>query len=195
MNRKKSLCFLIGGVLLIAAGLLLTLYNLWDARRAEREAEAAVQQLERFIPAAEDGVDLPADGDMPEVRVDGQLYIGTLEIPSQQLVLPVISEWSYPNLRIAPCRYQGSAYTDDLILAAHNYSTHFGGLSALVPGDEVRFTDMNGNVFCYAVQETVTLQPTALEAMTAGDWDLTLFTCTYGGQSRVTVRCQRLETE
>ena len=25
--------------------------------------------------------------------------------------------------------------------------------------------------------------------MTSGDWDLTLFTCTYGGQERYTVRC------
>jgi sortase A len=25
--------------------------------------------------------------------------------------------------------------------------------------------------------------------MESGDWDLTLFTCTTGGQSRITVRC------
>ena len=34
---------------------------------------------------------------------------------------------------------------------------------------------------------------TAVEEMTAGEYDLTLFTCTYGGQSRVTVRCDREE--
>ena len=34
-----------------------------------------------------------------------------------------------------------------------------------------------------------TLAPTAVDEMTGGDWDLTLFTCTYSGQARVTVRC------
>ena len=36
------------------------------------------------------------------------------------------------------------------------------------------------------------LQPTAVEEMTAGEFDLTLFTCTYGGKSRVTVRYDRV---
>ena len=35
------------------------------------------------------------------------------------------------------------------------------------------------------------LSPDAIEEMTAGDFDLTLFTCTYGGQSRVTVYCNK----
>ena len=35
------------------------------------------------------------------------------------------------------------------------------------------------------------LQPTAVEEMTSGDYDLTLFTCTYGGATRFTVRCLR----
>lgn len=29
--------------------------------------------------------------------------------------------------------------------------------------------------------------------MTDAHWDLTLFTCTYGGKSRVTVRCTRAD--
>lgn len=48
---------------------------------------------------------------------------------------------------------------------------------------------MDGNIFAYKVIEVETLQPTAIEEMTIGGWDLTLFTCTVGGASRVTVRC------
>ena len=40
---------------------------------------------------------------------------------------------------------------------------------------------------------TVTLPETAVEEMRAGEWDLTLFTCTYDGRARVTVRCIRTE--
>jgi sortase A len=35
------------------------------------------------------------------------------------------------------------------------------------------------------------LRPTAVEEMISGDWDLTLFTCTIGGATRVTIRCEK----
>ena len=52
---------------------------------------------------------------------------------------------------------------------------------------------MDGNVFTYRMVEQETLPPTAMDAMESGEWDLTLFTCTMGGQSRVTVRFEREE--
>ena len=126
---------------------------------------------------------------MPVQEIDGEGYIGILQIPDLALELPIIGEWSYPRLRTAPCRYVGSAYTHDLIIAAHNYASHFGGLVSLAQGSEVIFTDMDGNRFIYAVSGTEQLPGTAIEEMESGDWDLTLFTCTIGGAARVTVRC------
>jgi sortase A len=104
-----------------------------------------------------------------------------------------MSEWSYPNLRISPCRYTGSAYKNNLIIAAHNYESHFGNLKYLNAGDEITFTDVDGNVFNYVVAEIEQLNPTAIEQMESGDWALTLFTCTIGGSYRVTVRCDLAE--
>ena len=60
-------------------------------------------------------------------------------------------------------------------------------------GDELSFTDADGNVFYYTVDEIETLSPFATEEMTSSGWDLTLFTCTVGGASRVTVRCEKVE--
>ena len=71
--------------------------------------------------------------------------------------------------------------------------SHFARLSALEQGDTVVFTDMDGIVTVYRVVGQDVLAPTAVEEMIAGDFDLTLFTCTYGGQSRVTVYCDRAE--
>ena len=53
-------------------------------------------------------------------------------------------------------------------------------------------TDTDGNVFDYVVSELEILEPYAVSQMTEGDWDLTLFTCTPGGQYRVTLRCNRI---
>ncbi len=54
---------------------------------------------------------------------------------------------------------------------------------------------MDGNVFSYEVALLEILQPTDVDEMEGGDWDLTLFTCTVGGKSRVTARCERTDED
>lgn len=198
---------MIFGAVLVAAALSLFLWNQWEDEQAGKTAEEILPQLNEEIQkaAASHGQDdeegetpdpEDADGDlteMTEVEIDGYYYIGYISIPALSLELPVMSSWSYPQLKIAPCRYTGSTKTDDLVIAGHNYSRHFGKIKNLSAGDEVYFTDMDGEVIAYEVVETGTLEPTAIEEMTSGDYDLTLYTCTYGGKSRVTVRCNRSE--
>ena len=209
MSKSGKICTGIG-LLLLAAALFLTAYNLWGDARAGKTADTVLEQLMPEIEERENNSlpELPSgesleesyipdyvlnsEMDMPEEEIDGHEYIGMLQIPALLLELPVISEWSYPNLKIAPCRYTGSVYRNNLVIAAHNYSSHFGHLKNLSQGDEITFTDMDGNVFRYEVAEIETLSPFAIEEMTSGDWDLTLFTCTVGGKSRVTVRCAQV---
>ena len=190
-HNGKGLIFT--GLLLIAAALFLTGYNLFDQMRAQRSAAQAAAQLAERLPQTRQ-TDVPdylltPEMEMPVETIDGVDYVGVLRIPALALELPVINQWSYPLLKIAPCRYSGSAYQNNLVLCAHNYASHFGNLKNLHIGDAVTFTDMDGNLFTYQVAELETLPPQATEEMENGDWDLTLFTCTVGGQSRVTVRC------
>ena len=213
-NRNKSkrsgIIWMTAGLLLLAAALFLTIWNLWQERRAGEAAyeiseamlEAEPQMAASLAPAgAADDAPLVVKGDavpdyvrfpgmeMPTVEIDGRDYIGLLEIPALELLLPIISEWSYDNLKLVPCRYSGSMYSGDLVIAGHNYRSQFASLIDLQPGDGVIFTDADGNVFSCQVAETEILGPTDIEAMESGDWDLTLFTCTVGGQNRVAVRC------
>ena len=190
-HKGKGLIFT--GLLLIAAALFLTGYNLFDQMRAQRSAAQAAAQLAERLPQTRQ-TDVPdylltPEMEMPVETIDGVDYVGVLRIPALALELPVINQWSYPLLKIAPCRYSGSAYQNNLVLCAHNYASHFGNLKNLHIGDAVTFTDMDGNLFSYQVAELETLPPQATEEMENGDWDLSLFTCTVGGQSRVTVRC------
>ena len=53
---------------------------------------------------------------------------------------------------------------------------------------------MAGIVFHYEVAAVEVLKSTAVEEMKAGDWDLTLFTCTYGGKSRCALRCRLIDS-
>lgn len=191
------------GLLLVAAALFLTAFNLWDSARAEKAAKLAARQLKEAslkeeLSAKPGELIIPdyilnPDMDMPAVEVDGYRYIGTISIPSLELELPVMEEWSDSKLRKAPCRYSGSAYLDNMVIAAHNYRNHFGQLKNIAMGEEVLFTDNDGNLFRYEAAEMETLGKYDVEEMTSGDWDLTLFTCTYGGKSRVTLRCLRIQ--
>lgn len=128
---------------------------------------------------------------MPTESVDGTEYIGILEIPSLELELPIISEWDYNKLKTAPCRYSGSVYKDDMVICGHDYRAHFGNLKHISEGDEVIFTDMDGNVFTYTVEYTEVLSAQSIDEMLAGDWDMTLFTCTADGRNRFAVRLGR----
>ncbi len=210
MRSKLGELFMALGALLLVAAVGLLAYNQWDDWRAGRSVadiqdalEAAVEEAEAAATpapyigsayAAADSEDEAQDTEMATVEVDGYEYIGTLSIPSYGLQLPVMAQWSYAGLKIAPGRYSGSVWTDDLIICGHNYDRHFGNLKNLEPGDIITFTDVEGNIFDYQVEEIITLQPTVVEEKACreyGEWDLTLFTCTIGGQTRVTVRCSR----
>jgi sortase A len=208
--KPKGTGLILVGFALILGALALTVYNTREAENARESANTVLDAIIAQIPAPTEAPQTGPQGDfpqlqpdyvrypnmeMPVVNMDGQDYVAAISIPSLDLELPVISQWSYPALKIAPCRYLGSAYTDDLILMAHNYASHFGRIKELRPGDSLQLKDMDGNLFTYEVVELETLDGTAVEDMEAGDWDLTLFTCTYGGKSRVTVRCERTDAE
>lgn len=213
-RKRKAGQWLMGvGLLLLAAAGALTAYNIWDTQRAAEASDQVLEQLVSEIPktvpsqekpepassvSEESGeIEIPdhllnPEMDMPVHRVDGNGYIGVLEIPELGLQLPVMSEWSDRNLKAAPCRYSGSAYGGDLVIAGHNYRSHFGDLAKLSLDSEILFTDVDGNVFRYAVIEFETLAATAVEEMTSFGPGLTLFTCTVSGKSRLTIRAEQL---
>ena len=144
MPKKTDIAIIAVGAVLILSALLLLLYNRYEDARAGQEAESLLANVEEAISAH--AVDVPApaspyptplDPEMPVVMLDGYEYVGYVEIPALGLKLPVMSEWDYTRLRVAPCRQFGSSRTDDLVIAAHNYENHFGRLKELSEGDTV----------------------------------------------------------
>lgn len=190
-KRLISLVCMVFGLLLVVCALVLTEYNIWDDLRAGRLIDEVVEEIEKG--REEENYEIVPQMEMPTKKIKGYMYVGTLTVPYLDLELPVMDRCDDERLKISPCRYTGSVYLNNMIIAAHNYRSHFGRLRNLTVGDEVRFEDVDGNVFCYVVAETELLEPTAVYHMESGSWDLTLFTCTVGGASRVTVRCTLVE--
>lgn len=138
-------------------------------------------------------IEQPVTTEMTEVEIQGHSYIGYLQIPRLELELPIMADWNYEKLQISPCRYRGSTKTGDLVLTAHNYSHHFGTIQWLQPGDELEFVDMDNVTTTYRVAASEVVQPTEVDKVKKSGYALTMFTCTYGGRTRVVVYCDAVE--
>ena len=210
MKRKLGIpCIVLGAALLLGA-LLLSRANQMADLFAWESAVAVMPELVGQIqsnagsdaskpdktpdPDPQKPSDLLTEEEkkMPEAEIDGKLYIGYVSIPSLKLELPVLSECSMANLKVSPCRYTGTLRGEDLVLMAHNYNSHFGKIGKLELGDSVIFTDVAGVVTRYEVVGEDILAPTDVEELVSGDFDLTLFTCTYSGKNRITVYCNKV---
>lgn len=190
MNKGK---FLIGiGIFYIVLSLGIVLIHVYHDFRAKENSEQVLNSLMQEEQVKRRGDLLGSEMEMDVVTVGGYEYIGILSIPVLELELPVLSEWDYSNLEMAPCRYSGTAYKGNFVVAAHNYLSHFGKLARLSTGDRVTFRDNEGNVFCYEVIEKDKLGPTEVEEMVDAEYNLTLFTCTAEGTERLTVRCNKV---
>ena len=56
-----------------------------------------------------------------------------------------------------------------------------------------QFADMDGKVWKYQVVATDVLPADAVEEMTSGEYDLTLYTCATNRTHRITIRCDLVE--
>ena len=194
--KKKSKALISVGLVFIIAALGIVGYNIFATMRAKITSENTLQQLSKVDVNSETKkypeYMLNPHIKMPVKNIDGLECIGTLYIPSLNLEFPVQNEWSLDHLRYTPCRYYGSVYLNNMIICAHNFYYHFGRLKELSVGDEVIFIDTVKNEFKYKVSEVLVMDPYASKEMKTGNFGLTLFTCTLGGASRVTVRCEKL---
>lgn len=207
LKRRIGTAFVIIGAVLMLSALLLFGYNALESKKAGEASRTALNSLQNFMEKPQEEAEgLPEDPTeetaeeetVPEptaltvVTIDGYDYIGYLTIPALELELPVMDDWSMERLQIAPCLQSGSPLTNDAVIAGHNYKDHFLPLHNIEEGTLLTFTDMTGYVIEYAVTEVKTINPTSVDEVIYSDYDLILYTCTTGGQYRVTVRCNRV---
>ncbi len=204
MKNKGYLLISLGTVFVMAA-LILLLYNNRLENKAKIAADKIIPKLMQEIDSKEEtGLQseittndvipsaVPKATSSSEIEVDKHNYIGIINIPSLQLKLPVLSDYVYRDLNIAPCRYSGDI-SGKFVIAAHNYKAHFGSIYKLSKGDILSFTNTNNEVVWYKVELVEELSANAVEEMVDSSWDLTLFTCNFVGDKRITVRCSKKE--
>lgn len=181
---KSFLCFSLSavGVVSIAFSVVLAINNFSESNKAKKQADEVLKQLSV-------SENIVIENNKSVKTVGEHSYIGILYIPVLQLYLPVMDTFEYSALKISPCCYSGSAETNDLVIAGHNYRSHFGMLNKLKAKDEVFFFTASGQKIKYHVENTEILSPGDVKPMIENDYDLSLFTCTLSGSKRLTVRC------
>ena len=209
MRKIIGLSCIALGILCLLSAIAVAVYNRQEEETGASASQSLLQDLQVRLEEAPVETQLPTtSGDpfhqeilqeptapqMQTVTVEDGECIGILSIPVLELELPVLTDWSYEKLKKAPCHYFGSCYEPNFVIAAHNYRSHFGRLSQLLPGDLVLFTDVTGQIHGYEVVLLETLPATATEEMITSGFDLSLYTCTPGGSNRVTVRCKAIQS-
>ena len=179
-------CVFLGALCMLSA-IGFAAYSWWEDKNAGEISRTLLEDAQSIIDGK---AHRPEDAEMAVVKVGDYNCIGVLSIPVLDLELPVLTDWSYAKLKKAPCHYYGSYYEKDFVIAAHNYKSHFGRLAELQAGDVVVFTDVSGTAHGYEVVMLETLPENATKEMITSGFDLSLYTCTLGGGSRVTVRCK-----
>ena len=195
---------MIFAVLMLASAGILLLYNSSEDTRVEDDNLETVTQLENILEKQNDNQNNAQNSEKTEntennaislnnnrtsINIKGNNYIGIIYIPIlNNLALPVIEDCTVDNLKISVCRYSGNINENNFVIAGHNYKSSFGKLLRLTVGNLVYFKDVNGNVYKYHCKAIETLSPKSVNEMITGDWDLTLFTCTYNGANRIAYR-------
>lgn len=184
--RKLNL-WIITGLLFLVAAFCVVLYNMNRTVEMGENSQEVIDQLD-IEPETINHIFDP-DKELQTTLINGNKYIGTIEMPEIGIKLPVMYDYELLYLEISPCRYSGTPYANDFIVCAHNSDTHFNKIRKLSMGSEIIFTDVEGNSFVYETNNIETLYPKQVDQLMEGDdWDLTLFTCNGFGESRCVVR-------
>ena len=209
IKKRVGIVFLVTGAALLIAALLLFLHNEREDAYAGEAAGAALSAIQNVIDEkntasmpdpSEEATEqteateetIPEPTELTVVNIDGNDYIGYISIPNFELELPIMADWSMEKLQIAPCLQYGSPLTDDAVIAGHNFKQHFGPLHDIEKGEYLTFTDMNGYTIAYTVVDVKIIDPRSVYEVINSEYDLTLYTCTIGGASRVIVSCNRV---
>ena len=197
--RRQGNLLMAIGLLLLFAALGLVIYNFIGDRNAGAEAESILGQVKSVIETGQEDYDTDLEEtpdyvrnpemEMPRAVSNGHECVGVLQMPTLGVELPIIAEFSYEELLAGPCRFFGSPYTNNCVLCAHNFASHFRRIRDLQDGDPIIFIDMDGNQFVYSVALQEVLSPADVDNMCDSEWDRSLFWCVFVDKSRVSGRC------
>lgn len=178
MNTKKSIrfrsvCIYGGCILIVFALILLILWQISIYKAAETNAKNTASILE-LIPNPEAAVlESRNDNKLPILSISGTDYVGILEFPAYDSILPVQANWN--KALPSPAVYEGSIYDRSMIIGATTQYGQYSFFRNINVSDILYFTDMTGNQYAYTISDILYRDHADNESLHAENADLTLF--------------------
>ena len=173
------------GIVLVALAAGLCLSQLYTERVTAEDARLIAEKLYSLIPDIKTG-----DGELWQgenravLEIDGESFVGVLEIPAAGRVLPVSAESDSRQAKIV-----GTAESSGLVVFGKSHSGQFDFMKTVTETDPVFFTDVLG--FRYAFEVCAITVTEDVSAAFEGDGTLVLY-ARDGHSSRYTVvSCRR----
>ena len=186
----RRLCLVAGVCLLVVAGLVLVIWQ-WGIYSSAEKAQDYVQTIRSLIPEPQGAaLEQRRDNTMPALSVEGTDFVGILEMPRYQSSLPVGGHWG--SVSKYPCHFSGSVYERTLQIGATSQKGQYDFYREISVGDELYYTDMEGNRYTYVVRDIHYENHADQEAMQQQGADLILFIKNVYALEYVIVYCDAL---
>lgn len=169
----RKICILLGACLLIGAIVTLALWR-WNISSSEKRNQYYVDTFLDLTPPPQDAVlEERSDNTMSVLSVDGTDFVGILEIPGYDSVLPVGADWG--NSSKYPCRFGGSIYDGTMQIGATTQKGQYDFHRDLSVGDTVVYTDAEGNRYTFVISSMRSEKHANQAALQQEDAPLKLF--------------------
>ena len=169
----QKICILVGACLLVGAIVILTLWR-WNINSFEKRAQYYVNTLQELIPDPQNDVlEERRDNTMSVLSVDGTDFVGIVELPRYESVLPICANWGKTSKY--PCRFSGSIYDGTMQIGATTQKGQYDFYREISVGDTVIYTDVEGNRYTFAITSLRYEKHADKAALEHQDASLTLF--------------------
>ena len=145
----KKICIAVGACLLAGALAVLVVWQV-GIQTSKKRAQEYVRLLYEILPTPQTAVlEERSDTAMAVASVDGTDFVGLLEFPRFESVLPIGAAWGKSSRY--PCRFGGSIYDGTLQIGATSQQGQYDFYRDISVGDSVYLTDAEGSRYTLTV--------------------------------------------
>ena len=151
-GKRLTLGLLILGVMLIIGSVGYYAWMCYSVKENAADAKKTVDKMYLLMPEITNGVpDERSNTTMSSLEIDGDSFVGIIEVPVYESKLPIYASWDADKLNRFPCRFFGSVYNETLILGGSENDGQFDFITQISLGDSVCITDTMGVRYAFQV--------------------------------------------
>ena len=151
-GKRLTLGLLILGVMLIIGSVGYYAWMRYSVKENAADAKKTVDKMYTLMPELTNGVpDERSNTTMSSLEIDGDSFVGIIEVPVYESKLPIYASWDTDKLNRFPCRFFGSVYNKTLMIGGSENDGQFDFITQISLGDSVCITDTMGVRYTFQV--------------------------------------------